>query len=272
MNNIRTLVDWLKKHPILSVISLLLLIVLIIVLNIFKAASDGTLSESIKKGTLADVVYGIGTVTAARSYSVKPGVIATISELHVKEGDFVKKDTKLITIDHVTYRAPFNGVVNSLPFKAGENVFTQIPALTITDLSNRYLLVSLEQQGALRVRNGQKVKLSFDSIRQKNFEGEVESIYSYNNNFLARIKVTDLPIEILPDMTADVAIVIREVKDAIQIPINAFENGFVWVKRGIGLPKKTAVTLGVIDDSMGELLTGDVQVGDQLMMHRKMAP
>ena len=272
MDFLRKIINWLRKHPFLSVIIIIFLVVLIISIRTFINRSDGILSEPLKRGTAIDAVYGIGTVTATRSFSLKTGVIATITDLYVKEGDYIKKGEKLANIDRIIYRAPFDGVVNYLPFKVGENIFSQLPVMIFTDTKHRYLVVTLEQQGALRVRTGMKAKLSFDSIRTQHFEGVIESIYSYNSNFLARIDVTFLPAEFLPDMTADVAIVIREITKALLVPTSAIENDSVWVKRDRGIPSLINIKLGIVDGTMAEVLSGDLKEGDRVLIRRKVGP
>jgi len=269
---VRALIKWISAHRALSAVGGIFVICLIVFMRIVIARSQGDLSEPLKKGAIVDAVYGIGTVTATKSYSIKPGVIATITDLYVKEGDSVRKGQKLARLDQVGYRAPFDGVVNFLPFKVGENVFAQLPVAVVTDLSNRYLVVSLEQQGALRVRIGQRAKLSFDSIRSKSYDGVVQSVYSYNSNFLARIDVSSLPKEILPDMTADVAIIIRELSDVLLIPVAALENDSVWVKRPHRIPTQVQIKLGVVDGAMAEVRSGDLKENDQVLIRKKVGP
>ena len=269
MDTLRSIIKWVSRHRIISSLASLLLIIGVVFARVIIDRSQGTLSAPLQKGSIVEAIYGIGTVTAKRSYSVKPGVISTIIDLYVKEGDFVHKGAKLANLDKVVYRAPFDGVVNFLPFKVGENIFTQLPVVVLTDLTNRYLVVSLEQQGALQVRAGQKAKLSFDSMRNKTFDGTVESVYSYNSNFLARIDVSSLPAEILPDMTADIAIVIRELKNVLLIPTSALETDSVWVKRGSRIPSKSPVKLGVVDGAMAEVVSGDLKEGDRVMIRKK---
>lgn len=271
MEILRMLTKWISRHRALSLITGLILFALIFATQIIVSRMQGVLSEPIRKGTIIDAVYGIGTVAATRSYSIKPGLVLNIDTLFVKEGDFVRKGDRLLQIDYTLYRAPFNGTVNFLPFKAGENVPSQLPALILTDLSDRYMVVTLEQQGALRVRAGQQAKISFDSMRTRSFDGVVESVYSYNGNFLARIDVSSLPKEVLPDMTADVAIVVRDVKDALLIPVAAYENGYVWAERGNTLPAKVEVKLGVVDGATAEVVSGDLNPGDRLMIHKRIA-
>jgi hypothetical protein len=141
--------------------------------------------------------------------------------------------------------------------------------IIITDMSESYILVTMEQQGALRVKVGQKALISFDSMRHVSFEGKVSAVYSYSSNFLARIDAVNLPESILPDMTCDVAIEIIEKSNALLIPVVAFENGHVWVKQKRSIPKKISVKLGVSDGTWAEVLSGELHVLDQVMIKTK---
>jgi membrane fusion protein, macrolide-specific efflux system len=269
MELIRSVFRWIQHHRILTLVFVGLFAMVLAGFNFFQYHNDGSLTEPIGRGKIVDAVYGIGTVTANRSFSLKPGVVGTLSDLFVKEGDTVKKGQRLAQVDSMTYHAPFDGIINYLPFKVGENVFPQVPILIVTDLLNRYMVVNMEQQGALRVRAGQKAKLSFDTLRNQNYDGVVQSVYSYSSNFIARIDVSKLPPEILPDMTADVAIVIGEHENALLAPIPALDGEAVWVKRGQGLPTKTPIKIGIVDEKMAEIVSGDVREGDRLLIRRK---
>jgi membrane fusion protein, macrolide-specific efflux system len=226
-------------------------------------------SDPIQRGEIIESVYGIGTVTANRIYRIMPGVVNTIREVFVKEGDSVKKGQKLIGNDAYDYHAPFDGTVTSLPYKIGENVFPQIPILTLVDMQDRYLVVSMEQQGALRVQRGQRVKMSFDSVREQNYDGVVSAVYSNDNNFLARIDIGTLPVRILPGMTADVAIAITQHDNVVLVPVAALEHGkYVWVKQNHRIPRRIEVKTGIIDKAMAEIISGDVEIGDRLLIRK----
>lgn len=232
-----------------------------------RARSEGVVSEPLQPGTIIESVYGIGTVLANRSYQLKPGVTSTIDTFYVKEGDTVKKGAPLAKLDRVVHRAPFSGTVTYLPFKEGENVFAQVPVLTLVDLRDRYLVVSLEQQGALRTHPGQRVIMSFDTNRRQSYSGVVESIYSSGGNFLARIDVSSLPSVVLPGMTADVAIEIRKQDNALIVPVAALMNGnTLSIKRGMGIPKDVEVKVGIVDKAQAEIVSGDVQAGDRVLI------
>ena len=162
--------------------------------------------------------------------------------------------------------APFDGTVTALPVKVGENVFAQTVVLELTDLQDRYVTVSLEQRAAIRVRRGQTARLSFENMRDTALAGTVESVYSRAGDFLVRIEVPDLPTQILPGMTADVAINIRQRSGALLVPVAAIREGSVAVKRDGIVPVRVEVTTGLADGAFAEVTAGDLKPGDRVIV------
>jgi membrane fusion protein, macrolide-specific efflux system len=270
MDQLRAIIEWISNRRLLSSVIALVILGGAIAIQKINHSLAGQLSEPIKRGKIIDAVYGIGTVTANRRLSFNPLVGSSVMKTFVREGDRLKKGQPLVvTDDGNTHYAPFDGVVNYFPYRNGENAYMTNPMIVFTDLKDRYIVVSMEQQGALRVKEGQTARLSFDSIRQTTFDGRVNAVYSYASNFLARIDSVNLPDSVLPDMTCDVAIIISVHDNALIIPTAAFDNGRVWVKRGRSLPHPTPVTLGVIDGTMAEVIQGDLQAGDQVMIRKQ---
>ncbi len=261
------MIQYFKSHKFLFILAICLLGVSGARLGLRGKLSQGTLTEPLKKGPVIESVYGIGTVTAFKTYQVKLGVTSTIRNLHVKEGDPVKRGQPLVDLEGpVSVTAPFDGTVTYLPVKIGENVFAQSVILSLSDLRDRYIVVSLEQRAVLRVRQGQKARISFENMRGESFDGLVQSVYSHENNFLVRIGVERLPPQILPGMTADVAIGIGEIPGALLAPLSAVEEGKVVIDRGSGRPQTVAVKLGVVDGDMAQIISGDVREGDRLLI------
>jgi len=259
----------LGAHRALSAAGALALAGLLAFARQARERSAGILSEPLVRGTIVESVYGIGTVTASRSYQVKPGIVGTIRALHVREGDSVRPGAALIQVDDLAYRAPFSGTVTFLPYKVGENIFPQLPALSLVDLADRYVIVAFEQQGALQLKPGLKATMSFDSLREQSFSGTVRAVYPGSSGFLARVDAAQLPPQILPEMTADVAITVREKADALLAPAAALDRNSLWVKRGAGLPRRVLVTIGVADKDIVEILSGDVRAGDRVLIKGK---
>lgn len=225
--------------------------------------------EVIKRGTIIESVYGIGTLTAERSFSIKSGVTSTIHKLFAREGQVVKKGAKLIELEGIgNFTAPFAGTIVSAPFKEGETVYAQASVMTLVDPTETYLLVSLEQQGALSLKLNLPVKISFDGLREQVFDGRVESLFSNGTEFLAHISLKALPPFILPGMTADVAIILQEKKNVLLIPVSSLESNNAVLSRN-GKMIRVPVKLGLVDGAFAEIESGDVQVGDKAVLIKR---
>lgn len=269
MTFVRKFIKWVSTHGTLSSLIVLVLVVVLGTVSYVRNRSAGTLTEPLKKGTVIDAVYGIGTVTANNVWRITPSVVTTVNNVWVKAGDVVKKGQKLIQNESVIWRAPFDGTVTSLSFKVGENTFNATPILTLVDMKDRYLLVSIEQQGALLVRIDQPVKLSFDTLRAQSYDGKVVAVYSSQTNYLARIDIASMPSQILPGMTADTAIEVERHENVLLASTAALEKGTeVWRKRGREFPKKIEIKVGIIDKDKFEIISGDLQGGDRLLIRK----
>lgn len=251
-----------KKIIVALVITSILLVIGYKVISHKKQAASNIIL--VRKGSIVQAVYGLGTVTARHSYTLKAGIVDGITKLYVTEGQAVKKGQALLKTE-TEFRAPFSGTITSLPYKLGEVVFPQNTILTLTDLSDMYIIVSLEQEAALLVKKGQHVIVSFETIRNSRFKGEVTSIFSNANQFLVRVEGIKFPPNILPGMTGDVAIEISKKENALLIPIRAITGGTQVTLKN----KQTQqITLGLIDGETAEVLTG-LRENDSLILPEK---
>jgi multidrug efflux pump subunit AcrA (membrane-fusion protein) len=257
------LFELLKKYKFRVLLGIAAIAGLAVGIHIWKAYSQRVHP---KVGNMVESVYGIGTVTARHTYQLKLGVSDTIAKLFVDEGAAVQKGQALIAlVDNHTIRAPFAGVVTALPYKEGESVFPQIPVLTLTDLKNPYIVVSLEQSGAIPVRRDQKAFLSFESLRGQKLQGIVSAIYPKDGEFYVNIEVPQIPEGILVGMTCDVAIQVAAKENVLQVPMVAVDRGTVTLLKG-GIPKKVSVKLGATDGIWTEVTDNSVQLGDTLLL------
>jgi len=257
-----------KKHWAWILVVVLLGLVATGAVLYWKRSQD-RVTLPVTRGNLVESVYGLGTVTANQSYQLKIGVTTAIQKIFVQEGASVEKGMPLVKLDEGnTFNAPFTGTLTSIPYKLRETVYPQMPILTLMNLSDRSILISLEQEGALRVRSGQIARMSFETIRGKVFSGTVQSLYPSENQFLVRINIPDLPAEILPGMTGDVAIEVAKRENILLVPIRAVQSGKVLVREN-GKIKKIPVTIGAIDGRFGEILSGDLKVGDEAVLPKQ---
>jgi macrolide-specific efflux system membrane fusion protein len=258
------------KKPSKMILSALGLILILALLTFFfwRSQNKGLQKASIKRGPIKESIYGIGTVVAKDRFQFKVGQVTTVARIYVEEGQRVQKGQTLLELaGPVKISSPLAGTVVNLPYNPGENVFPDTPVITVENLRDRYVTATLEQQGALRVKKGLPVRINFESIRDQNFQGQVESVYPSKGQFLVRIKVDNLPAEILPGMTGDTSIEVSQKENALLIPALAVNQGKVLIERN-GKRKKIDVEIGSMDTEWAEVLAGDLQPEDTILLRR----
>ena len=255
-----------KQHIILS--SLLGIVSLLFIVLIFRITTNDVNYIKIKHGPVIEAIYGLGKVKPEKFYEIKMAIIKEVDKFFVREGSYVKKGDKLVAmVDGPVFVAPFNGTVTAINFSVAQQVFPQQAILRMEDIKNKYIEVSLEQQGALRVKPGLPVKVVFESVRGEVLHGKVDSIFPQNDEFLAHISVDGLGDNILPGMTADVAIEIGRKKNAMLIPLSAISNGRIRIKREdkkIVIPVK----IGNVDGSWAEVLESELLDSDLVIVKK----
>ncbi|PWU21003.1 MAG: secretion protein HlyD [Bdellovibrio sp.] len=219
-----------------------------------------------KRGDIVEAIYALGKVMSNQRYELKVGILLKIRNIYVHEGEFVKKGTRLIDFDPGTaFLAPFDGTVTLVAAYVGETAVPQSTVLRMEDLKDRYIELSIEQEGALRVRPGQAAKVSFESMRGQNLLGKVTALFPKENEFIARVEVMDLDQSVLPGMTADVTVEAGKIINVLMVPIRAISQGQILVERK-GTREKIKVDVGRDDGLWAEIKGGDLNVDDNVLM------
>jgi multidrug efflux pump subunit AcrA (membrane-fusion protein) len=261
--------DFIIQNSKVSVLtaSIFILLVAVFALNFFLNSSNEHVA--VTRGTVIEAIYGLGTVHSERTYQMKIGITSLIRKIYVKEGEHVSYNTPLIGLDSLpVFKAPFSGTITSIPMEVGEIAYPQSTILKMEDFSKVYLSVSLEQQGALRVKKSQKAAINFESLRGIKFDGIVTAIFPSDGQFIVHITVDNLPEEILPGMTADVAIETGKKEDVLLIPVNLVSAGKV-IRIRDGKKEKISIKLGVLNGEMAEVAEGDLHFGDKILAPRR---
>jgi len=217
-------------------------------------------------GDVVEAIYGLGKVKSRSAYDLKLGIIKTIDRLYVKEGDRVNKGQPLVRMDDGTlFQAPIAGTVTLVAYTEAQQVFPQQTLLRIEDLHDRYVEVSLEQEGALRVQVAQPVRVMFESVRGETLQGQVDALFPRNEEFLVHINVPGLADNVLPGMTADVSIEVGEKHNVLLVPLSGVQGGQVRLRRD-GKTLVVPVKLGIIDGNWAEVSEGDVHPEDEIIV------
>ena len=218
------------------------------------------------KGNIVEAVYGLGIIRSEYTYHAKAAIVNSVEKFYVTEGQDVNKGEILFITDQGTiYKAPFDGKITDIPVTVSENLFPQSIILTLVDLKNLYLEVSLEQQAAMRLKKGIKAEITFEFFRNKKLSGEISSIYPKNAQFVAKVLLDNLPPGILPGMSADVAFEVARKQNVTLVPTNAIANGHLVIKRN-SKKQKMKVQIGIADEDKTEILSPELLATDEILI------
>jgi HlyD family secretion protein len=186
--------------------------------------------------------------------------------------------------------SPVNGIVVSRSVDIGQTVAAsfQTPTLfTIAqDLTKMQVNASVAEADIGKIKLGQPVEFTVDAFPESPFAGSVSEIRNApveEQNVVTYdviVKVDNPELMLKPGMTANVIIVVESKKNVLKIPNAALrfrpslkkeaegqrEKGqAVWILQNKE-PKRVAVTTGISDGIQTELVSGDINEGQELIV------
>jgi HlyD family secretion protein len=181
------------------------------------------------------------------------------------------------TLSQAWIEAPFAGVITISHPKIGDQVGPNTPAFRLDDLSTMYVDLEVSEIDINEVVPGQVVTMTFDAIRGREYHGVVTEVGFVGNsvqgvvNYTVTIELTDADSQIRPGMTSSVDIIVSQGEEALLIPnqsIRVIEGvQVVYIMDGSGTPIAVEITLGASSDTHSEVLAGDLQTGDLIVLN-----
>ena len=179
-------------------------------------------------------------------------------------------------LDSQNLRAPFAATVTEVNALPGDMVSPGTTSFRIDDLSHLLVDVNIPEVDINRIQLGQNVTLSFDAITERQYTGQVVEVARVGTiqqgmvNFQVTIELNDADEDVRPGMTAAVNIVVEQLEDVLLVPNRAVRSSggqrVVYVLR-LGIPTPVPVEIGATSDLVSELLPGEVQEGDVLVLN-----
>lgn len=180
------------------------------------------------------------------------------------------------TLNLARITAPFDGVITDAEPLPGDQVTPGKLAFRIDDLSHLLVDVQVSEIDINSIQIGQPVTMSFDAILGKTYNGVVVEVGQAGTvvqgavNFTVTVELTDADELVRPGMTAAVNILVREVKDVLVVPNRAVRvidgQRVVYVLKN-GVPEMVKIRLGAISDTVSEVVSGDLNVGDLIVLN-----
>lgn len=171
-------------------------------------------------------------------------------------------------------KAPMDGVIGTRQAEPGEYVSTQTVVGTLLDVNAVFVELGVVERDIERIRMGQRVKVSVDSLPNASFEGRIDNlapvIEGKSRTMTAKVKVENAQGKLLPGMFARAEVAVFEKPNALVVPTSAlrdtdgdgkFES--VFVAEGEKAVLKP-ITLGYLTTDYAEVTQG-IQEGDQVI-------
>jgi RND family efflux transporter MFP subunit len=232
--------------------------------------------ELLAQGIVAKADYD---TAEARYRKAKSGVDGALAA--VRAGRAALRGAEA-AIEYTRIRAPFDAVVLTKNADVGD-IVTPIGAaanakaavVTIADLNSLQVEADVSESNLEKIRTGQPCEIQLDAFPDLRFAGALHMIVPTADRskatVLVKVRFSDMDSRILPEMSAKVAFLQREVKGEEKRPRTAINPAAVLTRNGrdaVFLVKgervaETAVTLGERIGDMVEVKSG-VKAGDRI--------
>ncbi|MEF2175931.1 MAG: HlyD family efflux transporter periplasmic adaptor subunit [Candidatus Absconditabacteria bacterium] len=176
-------------------------------------------------------------------------------------------------LDKYEIQAPFDGIIRKIDFKVGDKIVSTDSKYVYIENPNLVEITStIDQIDIVNVKLGQKVKVIFDSYKNKEFEGIISEIDSTPvsssgvTSYTITISIDKGEDNIYSGMTAKLYIIIASKENILLIPsvfINKKDNKS-FVNTGNGQRgSRTEIKTGISDSTNTEILSG-LNLGDNI--------
>jgi HlyD family secretion protein len=185
-------------------------------------------------------------------------------------------DAAQSTINQVNITAPFSGTILSIDLEPGDIVGPGTAALVIADLSELHVDVPIAEVDYNRLALGQNALLVLDAISGSVYHGTVQEINLNATSsagsvaYPVKVVITDADGKILPGMTVAVDIEVEHLENVLLVPnraVRTINGGRVVYVSVNGVLKAVEIELGANNDTMSEVVSGDLKEGDVVVLN-----
>ncbi len=184
------------------------------------------------------------------------------------------------TMERMTLRAPFAGVVADISGELGEYAtpsppgIPTLPAIDLIDDSCLYVSAPIDEVDASKVRIGQQSRITLDAIKGRTFAGKVRRISPYVLDLEKQARTVEVEVEfdklakdenLLVGYSADVEIVYDMRKNVLRVPAQALlEGNRVLLLNADGVLEERKLQIGLSNWEYAEVLSG-LKEGDRIV-------
>ena len=202
-------------------------------------------------------------------------------------------DTAEKNLSNTKIVSPIDGVVLTRKVSEGQTITAgfSTPELFVVaqDLTKMQIEAKVSEADIVKIKQGQAAEFTLDGYVGEKFTGTVRQVRtnyvdtssgssSSGTSYTVIVDVNNDDLRLKPGMTATMTIFTQDKKDVLLVPNEAlrfspsgnkqtYEKTGVWkvAQRGQA-PQRVDVTIGIIGAKQTEIVSGDVQEGDKIIV------
>lgn len=199
-------------------------------------------------------------------------------------------DTAQKNLSNTKIVSPIDGVVLTRKVSEGQTITAgfSTPELFVVaqDLTKMQIEAKVSEADIVKIKAGQKAEFTLDGYMGEKFSGTVRQVRtnyvdtassSSSTSYTVIVDVSNEDLRLKPGMTATMTIFTQEKKDVLLVPNEAlrfspstnrktYEKTGVWKMRRGAAPERVDVAIGIIAAKNTEIVSGDVQEGDMVIV------
>ena len=234
-------------------------------------AADLAASELRRIEALHDRGYASAQALESRASEQKRTAAACRAAHAAAEQARARVEVARSQLELTEIRAPFAGIVAEVSTEVGEWITPSPPAMAIPavidllDPATVYVSAPIDEMDAERVQPGQRVRLTVDSRRGEQYDGELVRVACYVLDVVEQNRTVEIEAQfddpevaasLLPGTSADVEVVIEQHDDVVRVPTAAVAQGdTVLVLTGDRLEQRH-IEVGLANWQTTEVLVG----------------
>lgn len=193
--------------------------------------------------------------------------------------EVTKTNVKYLEDNTVLY-APFSGIITGKYFEDGEN-YSGAPntqagkaaIVTLDEIDKVKAIVNVSEQYYTRINNGTQVKLHCDVFPGEIFDGKIFNIYPtidpLTRTFKIELEAANPAFKLRPGMYSNINLILGEAETITAPAIAVLQQEgtnkhYVFINNK-GVANRVDVTLGDRFNDQIEILSNEIQAGDQLI-------
>jgi HlyD family secretion protein len=179
-------------------------------------------------------------------------------------------------LNQVSITAPFAGTILSVGVLPGDVATPGAAVMVIADLSELHVDVPIAEVDYNRLALGQTAELVLDAIPDTVYHGQVKEInlnaatLAGSVSYPVKVVIADADTKVLPGMTVAVQIEVANLENVLLVPNRAVRtidgSRVVYVSIN-GALKPVEIVLGSSNDTMSEVVSGDLKEGDVIVLN-----